>query len=123
MAKETNLTTPLKNISNYLKSLGKSWKPNGGGGKIKNVWDGRSFNLRHFAEYPYLAILGDLDSARNETYYYLVELDSEEQARRYYKWNQVGSGCMRILDTNTGICVSEWYAVTKFDEKDKRNKV
>lgn len=116
------MNTPLKNISNYLKTLGKKWQPNGGKQKVKGIWDGRNFNLRYFAEYPYLAIIGEIDEDRNETYYDLVELDSRTTARCYFKWNRVGTRCMRILDTTTGICVSEWYAVTKFDERDERNR-
>ena len=125
------MNTPLKNISNYLKTLGKKWQPNGGKQKVKGIWDGRNFNLRYFAEYPYVAILGEFvldgpetrERTGEEIYTYLVELDSKEQARCYYRWNQVGSdSMMRILDTNTGICVAEWYSADKFVNKDERNR-
>lgn len=98
----------IKHISNYLKSL--NWQPNGGPKKIKGIWDGRNFDLRYFSKYPYVVICGTLDQDRNETYDYLLALETKESAQYYYKWNQVGSGCFRILNTNTGSCVAEWYA-------------
>jgi hypothetical protein len=121
--------TRLKTLSNYLKFLGNKWEPYGGPQKIKKVWDGRSFNLRHFVEYPYVAILGhykDPEIYPNlvgiEFYFDLVELDDKEQARNYWKWNHVGQGCFRILELDTGLTVAEWYSPDQYGEKDRRNR-
>jgi hypothetical protein len=97
--------TRLNNLRAFLKSLGEDWKPNGGTAKIPKIWDPnrRQFNLSFFASKRYTAIL-----KTEETFDYLLELDNEEQARAYYKWNSVGNSEFVILDLDSGLVVAEY---------------
>lgn len=107
-------------LSNYLKGLGNAWKPDGGKEKVKGIWDPnrKQWNLDYFSECKYVAVLGDAQ----EKYYALVDISDEESARCFWKWNQVGSGCFRILENATGLVIAEWYGPGVFAEKNERNR-
>jgi hypothetical protein len=110
----------LSKLSSYLDSLKrcKKWVPDGGSGKIKKIWDGKQFNLRYFANYPYVVICGD----ENEVYFYLNELDNEENVQDYWKHNKVGQGCFRIFETATGTVVAEWYSRELIEKGRRENR-
>ena len=106
------MNTRLSNLSLFLKSLGKDWKPNGGKTKIPKIWDPnrKQFNLSFFAQNRYVAVLGN----EEETFDYLLDLENEECVRAYYRWNSLGASMFKILDLDRGIVIAEYFSPDVF---------